>query len=386
MTIFHKMITVYTRLDAMVQAKTSGTAAGGGALSGEPARGLALLQRKLTFLAATRAEIWQLLSDVVEAGVSLDEAIETLMNGYCRSGHRTKALVLAEMRVGLLDNNISVRLAPYVSAPERLIFDGLGEQEAHVVFGSAARLLKNRLALRKALNEAIAMPILLTVGLFALILFFGLELLPALSEIVDFSTLPTLQAITVQFTLAISRYPTALGIGVMGFIAFLSVLMRVWTGPGRVTADRFPPFSVMRLQAGTGFLFAIIEYGRNGTAVTTTLLERMAQVTGRYEASRIRAMIPSLEKTGNLGTAALDAHQGFPNDDVAVVLQVLWNRDDGISRAGLFLERRLDQIESNVRARMAVLNAVLLTLVTTVLVLLLSVMMPIFDQLNQGAL
>ena len=355
-------------------------------LSGERVRGFALVQRQLTFLAATRADIWQLLSDVVEAGVSLDEAIETLIDGFLRSGKRTKALVLAEMRVGLLDHNISTRLTPYISAPERLIFDGLGEQEAHVVFGSAARLLKNRLALRKALNEAIAMPILLTVGLFALILFFGLELLPALSEIVDFSTLPIVQAITVDLTLAISSHPTALLIGGVILMIFLSVLMRIWTGPGRVYADRIPPFSVMRLQAGTGFLFAIIEYGRNGTAVTAALLERMAQATGRYEASRIRAMIPTLEKTGNLGTAALDAHQGFPNDDMAVVLQVLWNRDDGISRAGLFLERRLDQIESNVRARMAVLNALLLTLVTTILVLLMSVMMPIFDQLNQGAL
>jgi len=162
--------------------------------------------------------------------------------------------------------------------------------------------------------------------------------------------------------------------------------MRFWTGTGRVIADRFPPFSVMRLQAGTGFLFAIIEYGHNGTAVTTALLERMARATGRYEASRIRAMIRPLERTGNLGTAALSAGQGFPNDDIAVVLRVLWNRDNGIARAGMFLERRLDQIESTVKARMAVLNAVLLTLVTAVLVLLMSVMMPVFDQLNQGAL
>ena len=346
---------------------------------------MVLLQRKLAFSAATRADIWQLLSDVVEAGVSLDEAIETLIDGYLRSGRRTRALILAEMRNGLLDSNISQRLAPYTSAPERLIFDGLGDQEAHVVFGSASRLLRNRLALRKALNEAIAMPILLSVGLFALILFFGLELLPALAEIVDFSSLPLLQDITVKITLALSANPAALGMWIVGAISVLVLLMRFWTGAGRVMADRFPPFSIMRLQAGTGFLFAVIEYGRNGTAVTTALLERMAKATGRYEASRIRAMMEPLESTGNLGTAALSAGQGFPNDDIAVVLRVLWNRDDGIARAGLFLERRLDQIENTVKTRMAVLNAVLLTLVTVVLMLLLSVMMPVFDQLNQGA-
>ena len=354
-------------------------------LSGEPVTGLVLLWRKLGFGAATRAEVWQLLADVVEAAVPLNEATDALIEGYLRSGRRGRALVLAEMRTGLSDGRIGERLAPYISAPERLIFEGLEEQKAHVVFGSAARLLRNRLALRKALNEAIAMPILLAFSLFALILFFGIELLPALGEIVDFETLPPVQDITVSVTLALSDNPWRLALWIAGFMAGLLTLMRVWTGPGRTLADRVPPFSVMKLQAGTGFLFAVIEYGRNGTGITSDLLERMASVTGRYEASRIRALIAPFRRNGNLGTAALEAGQGFPDNDLAVVLRTLWDRTNGIERAGQFLERRLTQIESNVKARMAVLNTALLGLVAVVLVLLMSIMMPIFDQLNRGA-
>lgn len=353
-------------------------------LSGDPVTGPALLWRRLFFGPATRAEVWQLVADVVEAGVSLDETVETLVDGYLRAGRRGRALVLAEMRAGLLDGNAATRLASYVSPPERLILDGLGSQEAGVIFGSAARLLRNRLALRKALTEAIAMPILLTFGLLALVLFFGLELLPALAEIVDFSSLPPMQDVTVTVTLALSDNPQALAFWIAGVVAVTATLMRLWTGPGRTLADKVPPFSLMRLQAGTGFLFAVIEYGRNGTAVTPALLVRMAEATGRYEASRIRALIPPLERTGNLGAAALAAGQGFPDDHLAVVLRILWNREEGIARAGRFLERRLERIESGVKARMAVLNAVLLTLVTVVLVLLMSVMMPVFEQLNQA--
>ena len=353
-------------------------------LSGDPVSRPLRMIRAHSFGTAIRADVWQLLADVTGSGVALDEAIETLIDGYLRTGKKGRALVLAEMLGGLQTGDPSTRLAPYTSPSERLILEGLGNQDANRVFTSAARLLRNRLAMRKALTEAIAMPILLTISLFALILFFGIELLPALGEIVDFPSLPPVQAITVSVTLALSDNPTRLLLwGAVG-IAVVIALMRYWTGAGRTFADRFPPFSVMRLQAGTGFLFSIIEYGRNGTAINARLLHRMAEVTGRYEASRIRALSEPLEQTGNLGTAALNAGQGFPDDALAVVLEALWNREGGIDTSGEFLERRLEQIESAVNARMAVLNAVLITLVAIVLVLLMSIMMPVFDQINQG--
>ena len=352
-------------------------------LSGDPVSGPALWLRKLSFGTAVRAEVWQLLADMVSAGLELEEALETLIRGYLRTNRRGRAMVLAEMVSAGLDGKMADRLAPYTLSPEQLILDGLGRQEARAVFTSAARLLRNHLALRKALTEAIAMPILLFVSLFALILFFGLELLPALGEIVDFGTLPLVQDITVSVTLALSDNPLRLVFWLAGLFIGLVLLMRVWTGSGRVLADRVPPFSVMRLQAGVGFVFALIEYGRNGTTINVDLLERMASVSGRYTASRIRALIPHVQTNDNIGEAALAAQQGFPDDAFAVVMSALWNRKDGIEGVGRFLDRRLVQIESTVKARMAVLNGVLLTLVAVVLVLLLSIMLPVFEQLNQ---
>lgn len=353
-------------------------------LNGDPVRGPALWWRKLAFGPNVRVEVWQLLADVTQSGVSLDRTVEALMRSYHGSGRKARAMVLAELVAGLAARGMGARLVPYVSPAERLIFEGLDRTQAPITFTSAARLLRTRLALRKALTEAIAMPILLTLSLFGLMIFFGLELLPAFAEIVDFDDLPTVQGVTVAVTLAFAAHPLRLALWLTGFVLFLLILMRVWTGWGRTFADRFPPFSVMRLQAGTAFLFAVIEHGRTGGAVTPALMERMAQATGRYEASRIRALAGPLERDDNLGTASLEAGQGFPDRDMAVVMQLLWSRENGIERAGAFLTRRLEQIETAVKTRMAVLNGVLLTLVTVVLVLLLSIMMPVFDQLNAG--
>ncbi len=381
--MLQRVVADLRRLDAAVLGMARKGDRRNAPLSGDPVGLPGRLRRGLAFGSAARADTWELLADVTQAGVKIDTAVETMIETYRRPGRMGRALVLAEMRAGLLDGNVEKRLSPYVSGPERLLLGGIERQDAAGVFRGAGRLLRNRMVLRKALVEATAMPVLLGFLLLGLVLFFGLQLLPAFGEIVDFDTLPTLQRVTVGVTLAISEDPQALAWWIGGVIAGVCALMRLWTGPGRAMADRFPPFSVMRLQAGTGFLFSICEYGQAGVAVTPRLLERMARATGRYEASRIRALIGPLERTGNLGAAALEAGQGFPDNEMSAVLRVLWPRDKGVENAAKFLERRLERIESGVKARMAALNVILLVLVTVVLGLLLSVMMPILQQLNQ---
>lgn len=380
--ILPRLLAWLRRLDAALSGKGEAGPGGQVPISGDRPVFIARLWRGLFFGTARRAEIWQLLADVAKAGVHTDRAVATLILASRRAGRTGMAQVLAEMHVGLSDNDAAGRLAPYVSSPERLLVGGLGKQKAAAVFDGAARLLRNRMAQRKALVGAIAMPLLLFAGLVAMMLFFGLQLLPAFAELVDFGTLPPLQGAVVAVTMAMSGNPLALVWGIAGIAAALVALMRLWTGPGRAVADRFPPFSVMRLQAGTGFLFALAEYGRAGVAITPGLLEEMARDTGRYEASRILALVTHLERTDNLGTAALEAGQGFPDDELALILQVLWNEEDGVKRAGEFLERRLERIEDNVKAKMAVLNAVLMALIAAAMLALMSIALPLADQLN----
>ena len=353
-------------------------------LSGDPVGPLGRLLRRLRFGAQVRAQVWQLVADMVDAGVSLDETVAALAQGFRSAGRKGRALVFAELSAGIQDGNAGARLAPYVSSPERLILEGLGGQDAGKVFGSAARLLRNRLAVRKAMSGAMAMPLLLVSGLLGMVVFFGLQLLPALSQVIDLDEIKGWQGLMVKGVLAFSANPLRLAFILGGLVAGTVLAMRFWTGPGRIAADRFPPFSLMRLQAGTGFLFAVIEHGRHGTGVTPDLLEDMAKASGRYEASRIRAMIAPFERTSNLGSAALEAGQGFPNDEMALVMECLWNSAGGIDRAGDFLERRLAQVESDVKARTAVLNVVLLVGCTAAFLALISVALPIVDLIEKS--
>ena len=371
------------RMDAALRRWTEGGAGDGPA---PRATGLRLLWRRMMFTKATRAETWQLLADVLEAKTDLSEMLGTVAEGYALEGKGTIAATLRELQAGMGRSEFNLRLRPYCGLAERILFEEMGRLDAAALLSSAARILRMELAMRKALVNAIAMPVLLVAGLVGLALFFGLELLPVMAEVVDFDILPPVQKTVVDVVLALSANPTGLLIWIAGLTVGLAVLMRVWTGLGRAFADKFPPFSVMRLQAGAGFLFAVVETGRAGADVDTDLFERMAAASGRYARSRILALSREYRNVNNnLGSAALAAGQGFPSPQLSVVLRVLWNKPGGIERAAGFLERWLSRVEDRVKAAMAVLNVALLCVFSVVLLLLLSVMMPVFEQLNTGA-
>ena len=353
--------------------------------SSRRARSLTLVWRKLVFNTRQREETWQLLSDVLSGGGNLSRMLEAVAEGYMLQGQRTVAAVLMEVRGGIPDDQLRERLAPYSGTSERILFDGLGKQDPIVIFGSAARLLRSDLAINRAISSALAMPLLLLGGFLALLMFFGLSLLPALDQVVSFDDLPPFQGWIVRTTQAFAASPLRLAVIVAGAVGGLVLAMRFWTGPGRALIDRVPPFSLLRLRAGSGFLFAVVEYGRTGEAVTTALLQRMAAAAPPYARSRINALADNFTRAGNnLGEAALMAGHGFPANDLTAVLRALWNAEDGIDRIGIVLERWLLRIEDNVKKGMAVLNVVLLTLIAAALLALMSIALPIVDQINAG--
>ena len=342
------------------------------------------LRRQLAFGQAVRAEVWQLLADALAGGGQASRMLEAVAEGYRLQGRGAVAAVLLEMRAGIGDARLPQRLAPYIGTPERILFEGWGRQEPAAILAGAARILRMEIALRRAVIEAMAMPTVLFLGLVGLFMFFGLALLPAIEEIVDVSLLGGFESAVVGVARTLAARPWAPAAGLAGAVVLLALAMRFWTGPGRALADRIPPFSLQRLRAGAGFLFAVVECGRSGGSVTTGLLDQMAAASPPYAASRIRALADAmLRPTDNLGAAALRAGQGFPAQDLSAVIRALWNEPDGIVRIGEFLDRWLTRIETAIKARMAVLNGVLLVLVTLALLALTSVALPILDLIDQ---
>ena len=368
----------------MAMARFFASAFGGSGADRRPLRPV-LLYRRLMFGRQTRADVWQLLADILDSGAQISPTLGAMAAAYRAQGKHAVADVILELRAAIPRLEFTQVVARYAGTGETIVMDGFGRQDAARIAAGAARLVRMEIALRRAIWGAVALPLLLILGLIGLVFLFGLNLFPALEDVVDFETLPVFHQWLAWAVVGFAGNPLLPALTLAAPAAVIAWALPNWSGPGRATADRFPPFSLARLQAGAGFLFAVIEYGRAGEGITTRLFRRMAGTARPYAASRIRAIEANYVAGGNnLGAASRLAGQGFPSPELGPILEMLWNREDGITRAGVFTDRWLDRVEITVRARMAMVNAVLLALIAAALVVLISIALPITEELNKG--
>ena len=339
--------------------------------------------RRVAFTKAVRADVWQLLADILASGAQISPTLEAMAEAYHAQGRPTVAAVLIDLREAIPRGRFVERVAGYTGSGEQIILQGYGEVDAGRVFASAARLLRMQLTLSAAIRNAVALPALLVAGLIGMVFLFGLQLYPSLEQIVDFAGLPIHHQWVIAIVSGFTANPWVPVLVIAALATALAWALPNWSGTGRRAADRIPPFSLMRLSAGAGFLFGVIEHGRSGQAVTTRLFERMAAMARPYASSRISAIARVYVRSGgNLGTASIMAGQGFPAPELGAILRMLWNEADGIERAGAFTDRWLARIEATLQARMLVLNAILLTLIAGALILLMSVALPVVNQIT----
>ena len=352
-------------------------------MPGLPAAWPVLLWRRLFFTKAVRADVWQLLADILEGGSQISPTLEAMAQAYRAQGRRQVATVLIDLREAIPRARFGERVADYCGPGEVIILRGYGDVDAARVFSSAARLLRMELAMRSAIWSAVALPALLFAGLIGIVLLFGLRLYPSLEQVVDFSELPAFHRWVVAIVSGFSARPWIPGLAIGAIAAAAAFALPRWKGPGRTVADRIFPFSLARLRSGAGFLFGVIEYGRSGQAVTTRLFYEMAAAAPPYAASRIIAIAECyVRANGNLGAASVLAGQGFPAPELGPILQMLWNEDGGIERAGAFTDRWLARIETRLKAQMIVVNGVLLALIAGALIVLMSAALPIVTQIT----
>ena len=184
-----------------------------------------LLWRRLFFTKAVRGDVWQLLADILEGGSDISRTLEAMAEAYRAQGKPVVATVLTDLRAAIPRRRFAERIADYCGPAERLILQGYGEADTARIFGSAARLVRMELAMRSAIVNAVALPVVLVVGLIGIVFLFGLKLYPALEQIADFETLPVFQQWVIAIVNGIVAWPLVALAAVAAFAIVLALAL-----------------------------------------------------------------------------------------------------------------------------------------------------------------
>ena len=324
-------------------------------------QGLLALSRPFAFGLARRAEAWRLVADLIAARLDAGQAIAQTAEIYRMRRQSLTATFLMELRTAISLGDFVETAARIAPGAESLLFARFGRADAGRIFEGAARIARAELVMRRAILSAIAMPTILIVLLAVLYYVLGTQLLPAIELMQPREAWPVGAQIvgTIADFIAnnvililISSIATILGIR--------ASLTRVF--PGRMTFDRFPPWSLYKLRMASAFLFAIVETARTGGEIKTSTIQAMAAHANPYVKDRLTRIADELA-TANLGHAAIAAGQDFPARDLNTILALVASQDGWIDRFAAFLERWLADVEQTIKRATASLNLILLVVI-----------------------
>ena len=322
---------------------------------------------KLAFGRKARVDCFRMIADLLDAEFELERALEVTIRCYADQGQSLRAWVLADWRRALLANRFAAGVGATVSAAEAMIFTAYGRIEAGVLFAAAARVAELRERQIAAIWKAVAMPLVLVLGLVVLLWAAGGHFVPVMESVVPaerwglvagyFRVVSTwLYGNVVLFTVFVGAV-----------IAGVSAMMVFWTGPGRVFLDRMPPFSLYRMFTGSAFLFVVLEFLGAGVDLNDRAFEDLKRGASPYARHRIGTIQGRMARGAGLGRAMALAGHGFPDPSLVPVVVALDGAEGWEAKLARFVERWVGRSEDLLRARAAGLNGVLLVVVTLAL-------------------
>ena len=310
---------------------------------------------------ASRVEIWNMLTDLMEAGLDVERAFEVTARSFRDQGQTVRARVVERWRGALKEGRLAAELALWVPATEAMVLRGYGGPDARRLFAAAARIAEARGKQKAALWAALGMPCALAVGIALSLWLAGGQFIPVMAEVAPPERWEVWTRVFAEAALWVHRNDIELAAGVAAGVAALVWLTLNWSGPGRTWFDGVAPFSLYRTIAGAAFLMAVIEFLSAGVDLNERTFGLLKESASRYTRSRIAAIERGMKEGAGLGRSMVGSGHGFPDPSLVAVVAALDRTEGWESKLSGFVSRWSARSEELLRRRAAALNAALLT-------------------------
>jgi len=210
----------------------------------------------------------------------------------------------------------------------------------------------------------------------------GAYVLPVLGELSDSSRWAPTTVVFHDLSSWIVGNEITVAAGLVALVATLWVAVISWSGRGRRTADRFPPFSLYRLITGWSFLAVMAEFLRVGIDLSDDTFLRLEQVSSPYVRRRIAAIRRQMQQGHPFGRAMRLAGADFPDPSMITVIEALQALPDWHLQMVAFLNRWIERSERVLAAQLGAARSVLMVLSAAVLAATVNSMVDVMGQIR----
>lgn len=321
---------------------------------------------RMAFTREHRISTWMVCADLLEAGFEIERVLPVVAEAARAAGRRRVGRVVEGLIPALETGEMRAAVARVAPPAEAMVFEGFGRVEASAVFRGAARIaeVQDRVAL--ALRTQLAGPALLVVVIALMLYAAGMWFVPALEDMAPVEEWPVASRLAGEVAVAFKDNVLLIGGGFVGVSGVVAWLARNWTGRGRPVADRFFPFSIVRLVSGLSFVLTVVEAMRAGLELDARLFRGLASGGTRYTRHRIGAIGDAMERGEQFGQAMAGTGHGFPTPELIPVVTALDGTEAWEERLGKFVDRWVARSERLVGERAAVANRVMTGIVVLI--------------------
>lgn len=274
---------------------------------------------KLQFSGRDRLSLYRRLMRYLGNGVSITQALETMWKYASEDGKKPKAVQavvidswLANVRNG---KSFGVAIQEWVPQSDRVVIEA-GETSGKLAeaIDNACLLHESQKKIKGAVIAGVAYPLLLVAVAIGFMVMFGTQVIPSFEQILPREqwTGVGAQMATMSDFVNVGLVPTLCAVA--GLAAAIAWSMPRWTGKLRSRVDTFPPYSIYRLVAGSGFLLSVAALIKAGVKVTNVLRLLQRDATPWYN-ERIGKTLAHVNNGLDIGDGLYKTGLNFPDKE-----------------------------------------------------------------------
>lgn len=334
-----------------------------------------------------RRRLWLKLSKLIDAGVPILQAIQSLYDRRIKSGSKQDPMSLAlQLMVSGMQNGerLGNVLTGWVPDAERMLIAS-GEQAGETARALilAAETMESKQRIRNAVLGGISYPIVLFIMALAVMYLFGFKIVPGFTQVVNESQFHGMAKAMIVVSKFVQIWLGWFVVGVLGLAAIFLASLSRWNGLMRERFDRFPPYSIYRIVVGSNWLIALSSLIEAGLRIESAL-SQMLEGASPWLSDRINNALLGMRSGLTLGDSLDKAGQGFPDQEIVEDLGVfsgLSEFDEQLARMG---KEWMTQAVEEIQWRMRIVFGFAIMFIGSVVAFMVSGMMTMQLQMAQA--
>ena len=283
---------------------------------------LELLYAKLMFRMNTekRMSICRKLASLLRNDFTLIDALERLEMVESHGGTRPRepfAIVMREWQKNLERGmTFSEATRGWVPQNETLLVTSGNLSNLVVALENVGRVVDGTQRIRRAMTSAIGYPLFLLGLTFGIIIMVGIYLVPPLIEVGGGNVVWRGSAQSLVWLSNISiKYWYIFLVVFASVIAVVWVSLANWSGRLRAVFDKFPPWSIYKIQMSVGWLMSLGAMVSAGVTIPDAM-RMLADSANRYLKSILERTLRYIANGENLGRALEHTGRDFPDSEI----------------------------------------------------------------------